>query len=85
MCLCVFIRAKQFAQDLKDGFKESCKQLWQGGVNKSRSRAVAGKAFVIAAVTSSVLGSLMSTFNFFNKQTDLKDGKIDYDKDYTVG
>lgn len=81
----VKIFSRQFAKDLKDGFKESCKQLWNGGVNKSPTRAAAGKAFVLAAATSTVLGAFMSTFNFFNKQADLKDGKIDYDKDYTVG
>ena len=79
------IFSKDFLTRFKKGFKGSIKELWTGGIEKSPIKAGAGKAFVIAAIASSVIGAALSMFDFFGRRADILKGKIDYDKDYTVG
>jgi len=76
--------AKEFAKDLRNGFRNSCKQLYNGGVNHSKVKAAAGKAYILAAIGSTVAGILMSSFDFFKDKTELDDARIDYKNDYTV-
>lgn len=77
--------SKEFAGNLYRSFKKSCIQLWQGGESKCPKKAMAGKLFTVAAVGSTLFGILNSSFNFYGKGADLKDGRIDYNKKYTVG
>ena len=79
------IFSKDFLERSARGFKNAVKELYQGGVYKSKTKAIAGRTFIFAAIASSVLGATLSMFNFFGKRDDVVKGKIDYDKDYTVG
>ncbi len=77
--------SKEFAENFYKGFKRSCKELWEGGVNKDLSKAIAGKLYVGLTVAATLWGITNASFNFFGKHSDLIDGRIDYEKDYTVG
>jgi len=77
--------SKEFAENFYNGFKRSCKELWEGGVNKDLSKAIAGKLYVGLTAAATLWGITNASFNFFGKHSDLIDGRIDYEKDYTVG
>ena len=79
------IFTEEFADNLKKAIKRSCKELWEGGVNKDATKAVAGKTLVGLAAVSTLWGASNALFNFFGKHSDLIDGRIDFEKDYTVG
>ena len=81
----VKIFSAEFLKRFVKTFREACKQLWQGGTYKAKGLAIAGKTFVIAAIASSVIGAVLSMYDFFGKRADLLKGKIDFDDDYTVG
>ncbi len=75
---------KNFMTRLKETFKESFKSMWHGGKNSTKATSIAGKAMIIAAIASSVLGAVNSMFDFYKKKSTIKAAKINYDKDYTV-
>ena len=77
--------SKDFAEKLCNGFKTSCKQLWNGGVNNCPKKAFAGKAYTYLAIASTIFGTINASYNFYGKSADVKDSRIDYNKDYTVG
>lgn len=76
---------KDLNADLKEAFKLSWHQLNNGGKNYSKAKAIAGKAYIAAAVGSTVAGILFSSFNFFKDKADVDKSRIDYKNDYTVG
>ncbi len=77
--------SKDFLNKFSNCFKQACRELWEGGVNKDKTKAIAGKTFTLAAIASTLFGLINASFNFYGKTADLKDGRIDYNKDYTVG
>lgn len=77
--------SSDFAKRLGNSFKSACKQLWEGGVNKDPIKAKAGKIYTLVAAGSTLFGIMNASYDFFGKHSDLKDGRIDYNKKYTVG
>lgn len=77
--------SRDFVKKFGTGFKNSFKQLLEGGVNKNHKLSLAGKIYTAATIASTLFGITVSSFDFFGKHSDLKDGRINYNKDYTVG
>lgn len=77
--------SRKFGREFYKGLKKACRQLWEGGVNKEPIKAGIGKAYTSLTVAATLFGLINASFNFFGKHSDLKDARIDYNKDYTVG
>jgi len=77
--------SKDFAKKFSSCFKKACSELWQGGENKNPIKAKAGKLYVLATVASTLFGIINASWNFFGKTSNIKDARIDYNEDYTVG
>lgn len=71
--------------DIKRAFRESCEQLYNGGVNHSKTKALAGKTYIFTTLGLTLAGMFMSTFDIFNGKNNSEKSKINYKKDYTVG
>ena len=79
------IFSKTFATRFINTFADSISAVYNGGKFPTLAKKVAGRALVIGAVGSTVIGAINAMYKFDKEIPDIKLSKIDYDNKYTVG